>query len=134
MQKVWNITDDPRSSLTPTTMFVFGVSLRPGAAVAVEDEALKGAHKVRDQVSKGYLYVGKTPPKGYMAAKSPARAVVPEGHVRSHGPATGTVETKSVAKVVEAKKEEVEKVVEGVKESEETSYSFSKKKKKKDDK
>jgi hypothetical protein len=64
---------------------VMGKLLQPGRSVMVDEDALKRAHKLKKDVAAGIAYVGKTPPKEYLARKNPPRAKLEPGVSRTHG-------------------------------------------------
>lgn len=112
MKKVWNITDHPRTGVTPHALVLFGKRVIPGRYVKVEDAQLKGAHKLQKDIDAGLVYVGEKPPTDYATLHNPPRATLPKGHVRSHGPgapvpATPPPPTKGLRKLVTEKPAEV---------------------------
>jgi len=80
--RVWNITDGSLPGVCPQTLRVLGRVLVPGRSIAVEESLLKKAHKIHADVSRGLLFIGKTPPGAYLKAKKPARAKLASGVVR----------------------------------------------------
>ena len=89
MQRVWNVTDGPRSPVKGQTMVVLGRVLKPGRAVQVEEERLKKAHKVHALVAEGLLYIGGRAPEWYTKVKKPPRATADARVVNEDGSFVG---------------------------------------------
>lgn len=89
MERVWNISDDPRTKCTPITIMVLGKAVAPGSFVRVPVDRLKLAHKIHKDVERKLLFIGRLPPKSYMAIKKPPRAELAPGVARAHGPLKG---------------------------------------------
>lgn len=115
MQRIWNITDGPNSTVKPQTMLVLGKILRPGRAVQVEMSRLEDAKKIQAEVAAGRLYIGHQPPEDYQAMKKPPRAVADARLVDANGKAQGSpIKPSSGHGFIESL---VDSVVEGVKEA-----------------
>jgi hypothetical protein len=85
--RVWNISDHPATKVVSRMITIFGQPCAPGRYVLVNDEQLKDAHKLDQDVAAKMLYVGDQPPADYVAAKATPRAPFPKGASRAHGQA-----------------------------------------------
>ena len=85
MTRVWNITDDPTTKVTEQVIVVLGKAVTPGHFVAVDEASLKLAHKLKDEVQQGLVFIGKNPPARYTAWKKPLKARINPSIARSHG-------------------------------------------------
>lgn len=80
--RVWNITSDPNTDVAAQNLMVLGKLLKPGQSMQVEEGLLKNAHKVKKDIERQLLAVGKTPPS-YLAPK--VKATLPDSVARAHG-------------------------------------------------
>lgn len=81
MTRVWNVSNDPTTSVTPRSLVVLGRLLKPGQSVEVSEDLLAGAHKLKHDVESKLLAISKETPT-YLAR---AKAVLPATAVRAHG-------------------------------------------------
>lgn len=88
MEKVWNLTDDPRTEGPGITMMLFGKSVLPGRCVKVPEDMVKASKKIQVDIDAGRVAVGRRPPQGYLDAKAPPKAVRPAGSEVNHKPTT----------------------------------------------
>lgn len=129
--RIWNITDDARTSVVPHTRMVLGKVVKPGRSVLVDAERLSGATKVAKEVKAGYLHVGETLPVEYANQKKPPRATADARIVGSDGkpvgakvevaPGHGQFPAAAIASDGEAK---VEETLSEAKPEEETTHSY----------
>lgn len=102
--KIWNISDyAEKEEVSPQNVMVMGRLLKPGQAMAIDEEKLKTAHKVKKEAEAGILFIGKKAPAGYMMQKHPEHRKLAVGVARSQG-ASKTAAKASPAK--EAPKKE----------------------------
>ena len=73
--RIWNVTDDVRTSVVPHTRMVMGKVVKPGRSVLVDAARLEGATKVAKEVKVGHLYIGDVLPAEYTNQKKPPRAI-----------------------------------------------------------
>ncbi len=85
MTKVWNVSDDPNTSVHPRSVMVLGKSLAPGRSLSVDESTLKTAHKLLKAAESKVVFIGKQPPASYLKAKNPPRAKLADGVLRTHG-------------------------------------------------
>ena len=90
--RVWNITDHPETKCSARTTMIFGRSVAPGKYVTIEDDLLKGAHKLNKDAAARMVHIGNDLPADYVAAKGTTRATPRAGKL-AHGE---PVETKVV--------------------------------------
>ena len=87
--RVWNITDDANTDVTPHTRMVLGKVIKPGRSVLVDAERLEGATKVQREVKAGHLFIGEQLPAQYAGQKKPPRATADARIVDAHGRQVG---------------------------------------------
>jgi len=85
--RAWNITDDPTTKVAEQVVVIRGKAVMPGSWVPVDESDLPKAHKLKEDILNGLVYIGKTPPARYVATKNPPRARLDASVKRSQGKA-----------------------------------------------
>lgn len=66
-ERVWNVTDDPRTKMGAAILMVMGKNIAPGMAVKVPLERLKGK-RLKEMEKAKMVHVGPTLPQDYLVA------------------------------------------------------------------
>ena len=85
MTRIWNVTDDPSTDVVAQKLVVMGKEIMPGRFIQVDEALLERAHKLKNEIARKLVYVGKNPPGRYAAVKNPVKATLDASIARSHG-------------------------------------------------
>jgi hypothetical protein len=84
-ERVWNISDHPKTKVLAQAVMVAGQTILPGRSIKVPLDRMENPKKLQKAVDAGLIVVGEQPPADYLLSKGLLRAHVKTSNTRSHG-------------------------------------------------